>query len=1143
MNKNVRYKIKLHKFQTLIRFKALILTFLCFGVNSYGNVVSSENENVLYQIVNTTKVNINLKDKPLEEIIFAICRQAKVECGFQKNIEMDKNTKYSFNANNLTVKEALDKLLKDTPYDYKIYDNKVVIVLRVDEKKETSTAKANDVVTIGGKVVDSENKPILGATILVKGTTRGAISDSDGAFALTVNQGAELDISYMGMVTTTRKITSTDYNLIITMKSDFLAVDEVVVTGYGNVKRSSFTGNSVVVKREDLLKVSKTNVIKALQTFDPSFRIKENNQWGSDPNALPEVYIRGESGIGLKELDKDPLAKSKLRDNPNLPTFIMDGFEINVTQLYDMDPNRIESITILKDAAATALYGSRAANGVVVITTVTPKPGKLNISYNFVADFVTPDLTDYNLMNAAEKLAVEKKAGFYDYTDDGDKVSKLTEYNSKLLNIKKGVDTYWMSQPLSAVFNHKHSFYADGGGENIRFGIDMQYANGDGVMKGSSRDKFSTGFYLQYTYKKIQIRNYVSYNMTNARESNYGSFSDYAKQLPYNDFLDEHGNYLKELKFGNNRDNPLYEAGLNNFDKTRSDDLVNNLSLHWNIMNDLLVKGQLSVTKSSSNGERFIDPESNKNQYKLSLTNMSSGELYLNDNDNFSLDMNAYASYIKDINKHNINLQAGFNVKESQSEGYSSTYLGFPSGKLHSINYAQRMDDKTYSQESATRLVGFLASLNYSYNNIYLMDASYRIDGSSAFGRDKRFAPFWSLGFGINIHNYEFFKDINTINLLKVRASYGQTGKVNFPAYAAATYYTTITDQWYKTGIGTTLKALGNTSLKWETTNTIDAGFEFGMFSNRLYLSASYYNKKTTDLINDVTIASSTGFTTYRNNIGEILNEGVEVNLRAGVISTRDISFIVTGNLAHNKNKVLKVSNSLKEYNDRVQQKQTQANRFSDEFLSKPFMQYQEGASLDAIWGVKSGGINPANGEEIYIRPDGTLSDTWRASYQQVLGKSIPKIQGSISLSFSYKSVSLYTSFMYQTGGQTYNSTLADKVEGVNVYANNVDKRVLYDRWGQPGDIAKYRKIESDRLNAGYTRPTSRFVQNYNVLSWNSISVSYDIPNKIINKAGLSMLRAELGANDIIHLSNVKRERGTSYPFARTVNLSLKASF
>lgn len=1088
-------------------------------------------------------VTINVQNAPIKSVLEEIQKQTGYSFIYNQK-ELSTLPNITINAKNMSIESVLDTIFKNSSFSYKIVDKNISIT----KKQQKESAKK---LSLKGKVIDSNTgKTIEGATIIVLGTTEGAITDNDGGFTLTIKAGSEIEISYVGMKPVKRTVTESNDKYLVEMRVDAMAVDEVVVTGYGDVKRSSFTGNSIVVKREDLLKVSKTNVIKALQTFDPSFRIKENNQWGSDPNALPEVYIRGESGIGSKvdlaNIDNDMLSKPKLLGNPNLPTFIMDGFEISVSQLYDMDPNRIESITILKDAAATALYGSRAANGVVVITTVVPKPGKLNVSYSFVADVVAPDLSDYNLANAREKLDVENRAGFFNYKTENERVAMLNEYNEKLRNVERGVDTYWLSQPLKTVFNHKHSVYVDGGNEHLRFGIDLQYANGDGVMKGSGRDRFSAGFYLQYNYNNLSIRNYTSYNLTKSNESKFGNYADYSKQLPYNEIKDENDNYLKTLRFGRTPGkglNPLYEATLGNYDKSDNDDLINNLSLNWNILKGLLLKGQLSITKSSSDSEHFIDPQSIRNRNLLGLANLSAGELSVGNGKTFSMDMMAYASYSTEIEKHNINLQAGINAKETNSTSVSSLYMGFPSGELHSINYAQELDTKPSSSENNRRMVGFLASLNYSYDNIYLLDASYRIDGSSEFGKDKRFAPFWSAGVGLNIHNYEFFKSIKAINQLKIRATYGQTGKVNFPAYAASTYYEVITEQWYKTGFGTKLKALGNDDLKWETTNTLDMGFELGMFSNRLYLNFSYYDKKTVDLINDVTIPSSTGFTTYRNNIGEVLNRGYEINVRGNIISKENMSLIVNANMAHNKNKMLKISESMKDYNTQAQTALRDAERYKDAYYTKPFMQYTEGSSLNSIWGIKSHGINPATGEEVFIRPDGTLTDRWSAQYQQVLGESSPKAQGSVGVNFTYKNFSIYTSFMYQFGGQTYNSTLADKVEGVDVYAANVDRRVLTERWIKPGDKAKYTGIKPDRSNYSQPRATSRFVQDYNVLSWSSLTVGYDFSGKLISKVGLGMLRVEIGANDLFHFSTVEQERGLSYPYARTFNFSLKASF
>ncbi len=399
--------------------------------------------------------------------------------------EVNRYGKRDIDVKDAEVEDFLGQLLQNTDLTYEVENE--VIIIRPEKQRQDSRV---NVQVVRGKVTDENNLALPGATVLLKGTSYGVVTDSHGKFTMEVleRDTVTLLVSFVGMETRLVNLKKGQTEILVSLKPDIKEMKEVVVTGYGNVRKTSFTGNSVTVTKDELMSVSKSNVIKALQTFDPSFRIQTNNDWGSDPNALPEMYVRGRSGIsGVKELDRDPLTKSALKDNPNLPTFIMDGFQISVEQLYDMDPNRIESITILKDAAATALYGSRAANGVVVITTVAPQMGKLNVSYNFTGDVTVPDLSDYNLMNAREKLETEVAAGVFEDLAKDNPLGAEQQYYAKLASITRGVDTYWLSKPLQTSFNHKHSLSVDGGSDNFRFGIQLSYNNEDGVMKESFR--------------------------------------------------------------------------------------------------------------------------------------------------------------------------------------------------------------------------------------------------------------------------------------------------------------------------------------------------------------------------------------------------------------------------------------------------------------------------------------------------------------------------------------------------------------------------------------------------------------------------------------------------------------------------------
>ena len=1062
---------------------------------------------------------------------------------------IDKSVRINVVLTNKALPEILNKCLQGTKYMYKEVDGVYVI----SEKEEVVVQEKKEIV-VKGNVKDERGEPMPGATIILKGTTIGITSNETGDFTLLLpaKDSLILLVSFIGYETQEIKVQG-DKKLNIRMKIETSALEDVVVTGYANIDKKSFTGNAVSVSKEELLKVSKSNVIQALQVFDPSFRIRENNKWGSDPNALPEVNIRGTSSTGVKALDADPLDKSNLKNNSNLPTFIMDGFEITAEKLYDFDPNRIQNITILKDAAATAIYGSRAANGVVVITTVAPKAGQLSVTYSLTGTVSTPDLSDYNLMNARELLDTEIAAGFYEAETFPELYAKREELLAKEANITKGVNTYWLSQPLRTEFNTQHSLYIEGGAQGLRYGIDFSYRNEGGVMKESFRKRIGGGFSINYQVKGVSIQNTISYNVMKSEDSPYGSFSDYALALPYDQYKDDQGVIASSLpdwhkgsgSGGTSEDlgrrNPLYESTLNNFSGSRYEELTDNFGVNWSFAESFLLKGQFSVTRTFSTTKRFLDPKSLQNSASelLSTSNMSSGSYSLSKSEDLNWNMNVLLSYNRLIDKHNINLTAGVNMLGNKSEGSSSEYRGFPSGKLNSINYAESIYEKPKATERLSRMIGFLAGLNYTYNNIYLLDASCRFDGSSDFGKDKKFAPFWSAGVGINIHNYDFMKSQGVLSTLKLRASYGATGKVNFPAYVAKTTYEVLTDEWYRTGFGASMKALGNSDLTWEKTRTIDVGFQLGFMNDRLFLTGSWYHKKTTDLITTVSIPTSSGFDTYYDNMGNVLNKGVELDVKHELLRTQNWGVSVYGNLAHNRNEILAISDALKRYNDRVNDYYLQKGT-SKKSSTEIFTKYEEGGSNTALYGMKSLGIDPANGKEMFLKKDGTITYTWSGEENVIIGDTEPDAQGSFGINLRYKNWTLFTSFMYKFGGDVYNSTLATKVEGAKIYEENVDKRVLKERWQKPGDIAKYKDIKNQD---GYTRPTSRFMQKDNVLSLNSITLGYDMESAFLRKYKFGMIRFELGANELFRISPVKQERGTSYPYAHSFNFSIKINF
>lgn len=1101
-------------------------SFLCFSVK--GDPVEPQ------------RVTLNLREVSLSVLFQEIKNQTSFKFFYNDTQEKDMG-KITVNVKNETVERVLERVFQGKGYTYKVSGEQIIVV-----KREEKTKSVEEVV-IEGTVVETgkDSMPIIGATVVLHGTTTGVVTDVNGKFRLVVPLDDEIyiEISFLGMKKQVHKVVGlpNPKPMRIVMQPETVGVDEVIVTGYANIRKESFTGAATTVTKEDILKVSPRNVIDVLQVFDPSLRMVKNNEMGSDPNTLPEFYIRGRTGMdGVKQLDLleaqqgGSMSKFSLTTNPNLPVFILDGYEVEVQKIYDMDPNRIASITILKDAAATAIYGSRASNGVIVIESVTPELGKLQVSYSFNASLTVPDLSDYNLMNAEEKLQAELLSGLYDLS----KANDLASYAKKKNYITKGVDTDWMSQPLQNQFSHSHSLYVSGGTEGFRFGGDVSYAHEGGVMKKSYRNRMSVGVYVDYRVGKLQIRNNVSYDLAKSSDSPYGSFSDYTKQQPYYEIYDENGKLKPELNIGVK--NPLYEASLGNFSKGESSNLTNNLSLYWYFNDHLQLQSQFSITKSDSEDRDFKDPLSTS--YSSQDNPFTRGELSVSTTDNFNWNLNAFLAYNNSIGKNYLNLSLGINVQENQNSNLSSQYRGFPSAALHTIGHAKEIVRKPSGEDNKTRLMGIFVSGNYSWDNIFMADASIRFDGSSEFGSESRWGSFWSLGAGVNVHNFKFMAALPWINQFKIRGTYGATGKVNYPPYAARDTYEVLFDDWYSTGIGATMKGIGNENLVWEKTNSTNIGFDIGFF-NKYSLTFSWYNRQTVDMITDVTIPSSAGFTSYKDNMGETRNRGYEISLNGTIVNHKDWGVSVSANFAHNKGTLMKISDALKAYNERVDDYLTLRYTGYNEDVAKqstPFLKYEEGGSLTAIYGMKSLGINPADGEELFVDRSGNVIGEWLSSQQQIIGNTEPTGQGALTINIRWKRLTLYTSCMYEFGGQQYNQTLLNKVECVDLSGSNADKRVLTQRWQKPGDVTPLKNIANRKQT---TQSTSRFVQDNNEFSINSISLSYDFNPEWVRRIGLDVLRIQASTNDLVTFSSIKQERGLDYPFARTFNLGLSVSF
>ena len=499
------------------------------------------------------------------------------------------------------------------------------------------------------------------------------------------------------------------------------------------------------------------------------------------------------------------------------------------------------------------------------------------------------------------------------------------------------------------------------------YGLGVYYNRYIVVIKISYREVFGASFDLTYRIRdKINVRNSFEFTQTNVKNSPYGSFSLYAKANPYNPIYDEDGKLIKTYTVHANQSetddqyqNPLYNATLPYKDESAIHTITDNLSIDYWILPELRFKGTVALTKTLNSSDKFVSPD--HTDYNSGYKPTEKGYYKKGNGKGFSYNINTTLNYNLQKNRHLLFTGVGMNLIQNKSVNDSYKAIGFLDGRFNEIWFGSSYENggKPSGSEEEDRMIGLFANVNYSYANRYLLDLSARLDGSSMYGSESKFSPFWAVGLGWNIHHEKFMENTG-ISRLKIRGSIGTTGKASFQPYQSQTMFEYIQDGWYATGIGATQMALGNP--KWETTTAYDLGLDFGMWEDRLTVTFGYYLKKTKNLLSSVTLPTSLGFIDYKENLGQMENEGVELALRSFVYKSNDWNVSLFVNMAHNKNRIVSISNALSSYNDKADQEQ--AN--NDDYKTKPMVRYKEGRSSTAIYAMKSLGIDPATGKELF---------------------------------------------------------------------------------------------------------------------------------------------------------------------------------
>ena len=923
---------------------------------------------------------------------------------------------------------------------------------------------------------------------------------------------------------------------------------ETVVTGIFTRKKDSFTGAVQTITSEDLKRVSNANIIESLKNLDPSLLVLADLENGSNPNVMASMQLRGASSLQMETSS----LKSNFVTGTNMPLFILDGFETNIEKIKDMDMNRVQSITILKDASAKAIYGSKGANGVIVVETKALTGEKTLVTYTGSVTLEAPDLTSYDLCNAYEKLMVEQREHLYDGTYSYDQVVGFNMFYKRLKRALEGESTYWLSKPVRLGVGQKHSLGVELGAKDLKTLITFAYNDVQGAMKGSSRDVLSGDVNVSYRKNKWVFRNIMSVAAMNGKESPWGSFSEYAAVNPYYSPYDENGNLKKLLFSGEDGEwhstvitNPMWNAFIGTRQTTEYLDFVDNFYAEYHLRPGVKVVGRFGIDTKKTQADDFrpaehtdfvsnaqtVDEFINRGSYELTTGN------YLT----WSGDVNVqYNRTIADV--HDIFATAQYNISETHYDEVTNLAQGFPNSNMSNYTLARQyaVESTPTGGDGINRNLGAMLTGGYTYDNRYMADATLKASASSVFGSNHHWGLFWSAGTAWNLHNEDFLSGAKSwLTQLKLRASLGSSGNQNYTSNISLPVYRYFNSSYYGGFTGAMLSNMENPDLQWEEKMDYNIGLD--LRTKRIYAVLDAYIADTRNLVFARTILPSTGFSSVTDNMGKVRNRGVEASL-SWTFFQRGSSFAsVFGKVAFNDNRILQISDALEAFNKQ------QAAAAEAIHSPLPVVQYYNGMPLHSIWAVPSLGIDSKDGNEVFLDRDGNMTKEWSSLDLKNFGSSDPLYNGNYGFSGEVKGIGFNLVMTFYGGGQLYNTTLLNKVENADL-DYNVDRRIFEGRWYKAGQNMPFRKFPGHApaegvYAAGTTRPTSRFIQKNNVMNVSSVSLYYEFPYALVRSLRMDRLRATFYVNDLYTFSSIRIERGTSYPYARSFSFSLTATF
>lgn len=1074
--------------------------------------------------------SLNMQQVSLQSIIDEIERSSEFVFVFSEEVLDDLEQVESIAVTNISIDSLLQQLFTQFDLQYHLQDKQVVVYKQ--EKAETITKQEiQQPHPVKGLVRDENGEPVVGATVLIKGTRKGVVTDFYGMYQFKdVPEDATLEISYLGFQTQEVPVEGRK-EIDVVLITNLEDLEEVVITSsYGTEQKKDNVVSSVYEVTSDEFKhLPAQRVDQMLEGLVPGLMYSPQSDDAVSARPRFSVNIRGEASMAASNeplwiIDGVPIHTG---DRTNS----IRGMQTSVSPLSYLNPMDIESMTVLKDASATSLYGADGANGVIIITTKRGQPGGLQLSVDtqFGVTQIN-EATRFKVLNADQyrELAEEsyRNAGLpmnqYPWQDNG-------------LNRYSGADVDWYDMFFDTGYNSLLNLTASGGTDNVTYYIGGSYYQTVPTVKGNKQERFTlrTNNTVMFNDKlTLDVNLSASYN-TN---SLFTPHHEYYENLPILSPYYEDGTYRLYYRMVNGVDaqgNPNFVdrrffnavAEREQNDNNQRALAVNGFfQLRYDILENLSYTGMFGVDLQSSDEDIY---NSMKNWSGMTTGGEPGGNARWSYANFFGWSTIHRLNYRKSFGKHEISAMAAFDAKSSDNRTISSYGSGFVNDYIRAVTYAAHRQGS--SGKHSTRSLSYLGNLYYTYDGRYMIQANMRKDGNSGFGKDVRWADFASLGLRWNLHNEAFFK-VPAINHLSIKGSYGSNGNSRLGANEASGIYSIGESYNYAGELGGAMSRAPNPTLSWETTYMANAGLRLGLFDNRIELDTEIYRNKTENLLSNLDVSKTTGASQIRRNMGTVENKGIEATLSTRNIMTQDFTWSTVLIGSHNRNKILDLYNDIpKNFNN---------------------TRYEVGKDMNTYYLVRWAGVDPRDGAPLWLDSNGNVTRVYNNLQDRVAHKNAtPDVFGSFMNNLRYKNFNLRIQANYTIGGYAFSSYGRNvSSDGLNIMQGNQSVNQL-DRWQNPGDVVSAPKPLWG-ISTKSVMHSTRYLYSKTHIKLQQVSLSYDVYPDVAERLGFFALSFSLNGHNLgVWTPHANPDRNSyktnmyGVPMETGVSLSLHASF